>query len=940
MVRPTEHTRGWLRQWGVSVAIAGLVGMAMPVTAQRMTYSEVDREHLYVDNPIGYKSYGLDPYDLKPSHLVQISRFDRMGNYLTAGELVYSMDETRPGLASFGGMVRGRYASKVKMNYAVQHDTYHGVAYKLMVLPANPELVARQLPEGVRTRFSPLTLNITRYAGVRFDAHGRRNRTTLLYSRGASNRLRFSFFTPGRRERSPVILWGGHWQSQLGAALRIGTTFVNQHITDTTVKRGSVFRGNLPYEMLSPKTITVRVTDDSPDDASPAATYAMGILLEIIDADGGVRRLTNDAALATGDAALDPTLSPTVAGRRSGDHYEAVGLEERIDYTFTLPTDVVARKAEFVAQVAGDYRIGVRQTHDYVEEPGDDPDASEWPAPASALGGRYEAGFLPNPSHDPRYPIDFKFPEVDPTYTEVRSTGNSRDVDEVRTVRFEYGMPTAQSLVSTDFSLRYGGYALDGELAVNIQDRKFTSVPGERSAETHRAFFLSGGGPLPALRGRLLSTFGAEVFSIPAAWSGGYDAKRGGSVFFTDVATWPQGSVSQEFNLYDDNDDGDQWEDDHPNDSAASNVDDAGVFPGQDANNDRVIDTDQNSNGRPDWSEPFLSYYADPPEFLYDVDFNNNGLPDMTENDDEADYPYRRGQRGYHAYVDFPHVLPGISRLSVGHYQMEDVKGGGESSARYLRVEGERPVGSIGQVGFTDVIKWVEDDIADASYIWKVTDDLSENLLVVQSTERISQFRILDMRPPDPDPMLMRNSTVNTLFLRADLAPYSGLELRSRNQLVLNRQHEAELDDGTQQESGTVLRWTLSNRVGYTRPLGQDLTIQARGKYLLRWDRGYGSGQQRFSIVSPSLDARYHLTRHVRLVAGQEGWPLVPFRYNDHEDDGNSYTQRTTLAMAQADWMYWGWSMNVSIGMQWQSRESDTEDRGERVFFLESFVGF
>ena len=197
------------------------------------------------------------------------------------------------------------------------------------------------------------------------------------------------------------------------------------------------------------------------------------------------------------------------------------------------------------------------------------------------------------------------------------------------------------------------------------------------------------------------------------------------------------------------------------------------------------------------------------------------------------------------------------------------------------------------------------------------------------------------MRSPDPDPLLMRKSTVNTLFVRGDLEPYRGVEMRSRNQLVVNRQHAEQFEDGTDQESGTVLRWTLSNRIGYTRPVGDELTLRVRGKHMLRWDRGYGNDpEQRFSIVVPTADARYQLTKHARLVVGQEGWPLLPFRFIDHENGDNNYTQRTTLAMGQVDWMYWGWSMTMSMGMQWQSRDSDTGDRGERTFFLESFVGF
>ena len=141
--------------WAPVVMLAGIASVCIPAGAQRMTFSGVNRDFLYVDNPIGYRSYAFDQFDLKPSHYNLIPRYDRMGNYLTAGELVYSVDETRPGLASFGGMVRGRYAARVKMNYAVQRDTYRGVAYNLMVLPANPELVARQLAEaGLRPRLA------------------------------------------------------------------------------------------------------------------------------------------------------------------------------------------------------------------------------------------------------------------------------------------------------------------------------------------------------------------------------------------------------------------------------------------------------------------------------------------------------------------------------------------------------------------------------------------------------------------------------------------------------------------------------------------------------------------------------------------------------------------------------------------------------------------
>ena len=927
-------------QWKVLQALLGVAVLVSLAQSQRLTRAAPDREFLHVDNPIGYQSYALEPYVLNPSYTRRVPRYDRMGNFLTVGELAYSVDEARPGLSQFGGVARGLYAQQITLNYSVQRDSYKGTGYSLMLLTANPNLDARQLAEGVRTRFSPLTLNTTRFAGVRFDVHGLRNQSTFIYSRGAADRLRFSFFAPGRDERSPVILWGGHWQSSIGAALKIGTTFVNQHLTDTRVREGSIFRGNLPYQMLPPKRIYVRVTDDSPGDPeTAAAVYSVAVVVHGSDADGTSRTLTNDPALAGEGVEVEADIQQRfVAGRRVGDHYEARGGDEIIEVEFTMPEDFAPHKAEFVASIAGDYRVGVRQVHDYIKEGSTTATESSWPATANPV--HFERAFLTR--FDPRYPTDFKFPEQDPVYTVLRAKGNQGDLFQPRTLRFTYGMPTAQTLASLDFAFEYQGYTMDGEMALNVQDFRFPAVGGERSNQDYIAYFLKGSGPVPFFPTRFCPQLGAEVFALPAAYSGGYDSKRGGAIFFTDVAPSPPGALTQEFNLYDDNDDGDQWPDEHPNDSAFSEINDAGVFPGMDEDGDNIIDTDRNANGRPDWTEPFLFFHTDPPEFIYDVDFNNNTLPDMTENDDEPDYPYRRGQRGFHGFVDFPALFRGLERLAFGLYRTEDPRAGLESVGRYVRLDARSTHSTWGYIAVADVLKWVEDDIPDASYIWQVSDDPAVNMLVVQSKERATEGALLDLVPPRPDPMLMRNSTANTLYIENLLTPLPGLAVKGRNKLVLNRRHDDELEDGSSQKSGTILRWTLSNRAEYTYPVRHNLVAGIRAKHLFRWDRGFGAAEQvRFSTLGPSADLSLQVSRRAQLVLGQEGWPLLPFHFTDLSESANNYRQRTTLALVRVDWDYWGWKMTVESGMQWQSRKTKAEkELGERTFFLEGYVGF
>ena len=83
------------------------------------------------------------------------------------------------------------------------------------------------------------------------------------------------------------------------------------------------------------------------------------------------------------------------------------------------------------------------------------------------------------------------------------------------------------------------------------------------------------------------------------------------------------------------------------------------------------------------------------------------------------------------------------------------------------------------------------------------------------------------------------------------------------------------------------------------------------------------------------------VSRRVQMVLGQEGWPLLPFRFTDLSESANNYHQRTTLALVRVDWDYWGWKMTVESGMQWQSRKTKAgQELGERTFFLEGYVGF
>ena len=85
---------------------------------------------------------------------------------------------------------------------------------------------------------------------------------------------------------------------------------------------------------------------------------------------------------------------------------------------------------------------------------------------------------------------------------------------------------------------------------------------------------------------------------------------------------------------------------------------DAAVFPGIDEDNDDISDFNRNFNMQPDYDEPFLRFEVESPEFLFGMDMNNNGVIDRFEDDEEADYPYKLGRRGYNTCLLYTSPSP------------------------------------------------------------------------------------------------------------------------------------------------------------------------------------------------------------------------------------------------------------------------------------------
>jgi hypothetical protein len=852
----------------------------------------------------GYYNFGKTSFQPQTNSVRSTELYDRLGTHLFRGYPLLSWRETRSdsvGLQS-STVTRENYFFNFFNNLMIANDTYRG--WDLSVTAG----------DAIRTSLSPLTVRSPRWQGLRIDGGtgGGDQGFTALLTRGAPQR--FSAFD-ARRDLSPVLAYGGHYFHKLNDMLTLGLTFFNQHQTDVESGQGSFVSGSQPYQMRSPKQVSIWVESDDPN--TVAGVRDIDVDLVIIDDDGTRRRLTSDAD-AGGDRTYDPSLEPGPAlgaGSPVNGLYQVTGSQVA-EFLFNLPADAHIVSARFHADVTGDYRISVRQVHDFVNADGD-LEERFWPS-----------AFVNRPGHTQRgnkqYPYDFKPQQDEPHYTVARAEGRP-GLGGVHSVSFDYGIPSGKTLLGTDFRLLSKEWIAEGEIVYSSDESHFPfssdslGIRGKRLKEGSWAYLLNVRRPMTL--GAFHIDLGAELFRMDPQYSGGYDSRRGGTVLFTDKGSGSgDEAFTQEFPLMEDNDDNDAYADDSFNDQGRfqfyvpsgnySGGSTGGVFPGLDEDGDLSPDNDKDRNGVPDWSEPFLLFDSDPADFVYGMDFNNNGQPDFRENDDHPDYPIRKDQRGRHGFVTFHDLLPGIRRTSLGYYSLEEIAGPGEASSLYARTEaGWRPYPGL-EIEFFDDVKLVEDDVRDDVYEW-VTGD----------TSRLANVYTI-LNPPPADPLIMRESLVNTASLGLTYAPTPQLRFSSEVLHFHNRQSEIEQDGVLVQDSDSFTEWSWISRGEYRRYWG-NFEFWGGVKYALKEGRrGNIWAEASTRLFAPMFKTSYQIMDGIDLQWGMSGFPGLPMKYTDNENDNISYEERKTVIMLHGrDDDYEGSYVSISTGIEFHNKD-------------------
>ena len=634
-----------------------------------------------------YSNYARDQYQRYVSTTQEGDRFyDTFGGYIGRGWRIYDWTERSP-VRQGSSLLKGQKYRSWFGNLLVS-SAHHGQFH-----------TALMVGDQIRTTLPPLTFSKPSFNGLQWDFLSDDVAVTLIGSRLSSVGIAAveEDVEPAAAENTTRLL-GARGVAQVTDFAKVGVTWVNAHnattqlgLADNSLK--GVLTG--PQNLGNMRQVVIRITDDSPETPESGAV----VFVEKILIDGEEHPET--PLVRSGGVTRD--------GRWEVAGTDAMELAYAIsDSTFWPVGDLQdpdqARRLEFLLVVANDYRVEVKSNF--------------------TKNRRGEEVYLPV----------------------ARAPGEVTDGSNQRFVRFAYGLPTGQDVISVDLELRHwAGFDLRAEYAVNHQykrypNQNFRKLPVQR--ETADAAYAT-----------------ASYVKYPwFAYAEGYsmDARYSTTAFIGDAGGRFEydNEISHHFEFVDDNDDMDAYADwQRVGHSFGGDLE---VFPGLDENNDFISDLNQNQNAEPDYSEPFLRYTVDAPEFLFGVDMNNNTIIDRFEDDRAPDYPYPRDLRGYNAYggLRFTEDI----QLAFGRLRERQLSSARRNHLSYglLTMQWNRPTWRLTVI---EHVKSVRDNIPDDRLLWDEATDSSKDF---------------------EDPLELQDGVVTASYLEGRYTGLGGLNLGTK----------------------------------------------------------------------------------------------------------------------------------------------------------------
>ena len=809
-----------------------------------------------------YTNYARTPYQRYVGiNLEGDSFYDIYGNFVTRGFLIFNNSQKRPG--QFGNILfKSDRFDQWFSGVVIARDKKGHYGYSLTV------------SNELNTTLTPLTFRKPQFDGVQFDLATDRLEGTVLYSR-ISNPGGSTTGGLELRRTNNTTLVGGRLVGQLTDNARLGFTLMNAHQSNTLgdQQTGNPFKGGLTVDQNQTiDFVEVVLRDDSPGDGvGGAAFFESGSDVVVTYKDGTSQRGS--------EIGFGPAIS---GGFERAGFLAADGTEEiRLKYDFDSPQFARAHapkdsvvKVEFELVVGNDFQI--------------------WSTSNRQKNRQGQTVLL----------------------LVERAEGNVQDMSNIRTVGFDYGLPTATHIMGATFELiDVHGFNFYGEADLNWNYRKFPN----RSLERH--------GTSSGVKGEPYRT--AWFVNIwkragPALLFGeafGMDPQYNSSTF----VTAGDGEIDYEIprrglvEFVDDNDDHDRFADNVRFDFRQG---DNRVYPGWDQNNDFVPDFNQNdnlvrANRAPDYEEPFLRFDVERQEFLFGVDMNNNFWIDQFENDDQPDYPYRRDHRGFNVYAAYD-LMPELQ--VAGGVLREDLISSDEENEQYYALAKLDASGSRwGDLRVFEMSKLVQDDIPDRLLQWLPSQSLDGGTL--RQVE---------------DPMLARDTWVNQLFV-GHRVPVGATELETRVNYTLfwqlmrrSRREEFDL-----RKRGYF--FGAINKVRHRRQFG-GLAVEPRWKSeFLKQTRGLFGEEKR-----EQLRELFGLIVEMDVMTGTKVQGGVEYLWsNDLEEDTDDFDSLSVGLQLTNRSTYLGYEIVALAGMRVRRRDFKGESPlTTSLTFISVFAGF
>ena len=884
-----------------------------------------------------YTNYAFEGYRAYESLIFGRTRspqFDNLGQFVMNGVSVYELNEYRTIDPVSGSIITKPSLYDSYLNrLVISGDNYSGVNTKLII------------GDRVRAKFTPLTLDLAAMNGLRLDSSFKNGSVVLLASRvdkpvfeaarNADNSIHGDEKSEFRPRWSTYLL-GGDVRTQRGG-LDAGVTWVNQYRTDSFKSLDeSTYKGTLPTTGNAPKWIVARVSDQTPDDLSGVHVRRAKMRINGVPVDhilAEYDKLNPEQYTLTVTEHVGHLLIPPIRRDNSNNLViEFAHAEPSPDGRYSVQGD---QSTLFWFRVPG-----------YVNTMGD---ATE----DTVIVDKVSVDFDVSGDYKIELAEVFNGASANPAtyfYRAAYADGNPSD-EYFQRVRVRYGRQTGRTLLGAHFNLDLKGFMFRSEYVHNLSFRAYPSLVTTKLK--HKT--LHSNALFAAIkRDWQRVTLGVELFSIDDDYSTGLSVQdddfRSYFQFLTSPFIYPTNfneprlpdsiegerpapTNTIEFNSVDDNDDKDPFPDSYflrkttSLETGGRFIEDPdGIFPGLDLDLNGRPDINENNNRIPDYFEPFLLYRVNPDAYDFGEDMNNNGIIDEREDDDEPDYPYEVGQRGWNVFMQYR--LTPYNLFTAGYHQTQARSLGDEAKTAYMRLEYDREIPFWAKVRAVGRTKRVRDDIADRVF------GLGRSAIYLEP-EPIPLFSLTNEELRNPlgiavlqdDPMLLRNSWLHTIYVKATLKRFESFTTELSVKRETNRQQATSF-----QKENVVSDLAIVFKSQYLWNPWKELLIRSQIKWLHR--RFSDDLDQIVSVnehyVFPILRLEYPISDRTSVKIGAQGMPFLPSRYRNRVSEGVDFDGRVYLAQVNNTSMYLGYQVNVNLGYERRYREFLSDDRQQQ----------